>query len=224
MLGLSIRFVDWPNRKLGHITHTLEVIEWLMARYHKQPNFFGIELLNEPTSWSVPLPILQSFYEEGYHVVRKYSPTIFVILAARVGAPLTEWHDFMADRSRFQNVMLDVHMYQVHDRVRFGTMSAEDHIRFAKHKRLDEIRRLGQHPNLLTLVGEWSASLPKASEPSDDAYLRFTREQMASFGEATGGWFFWSYKIERPGYKQWSFQKSIEASYLPPSIAPTAKF
>ena len=53
-------FVDWPNRKLGHIAHSLEVIEWLMKRYHAQPGFLGIELLNESTSWSVPMPVLQS--------------------------------------------------------------------------------------------------------------------------------------------------------------------
>eukprot|EP00042_Codosiga_hollandica_P057270 m.844147 g.844147 ORF g.844147 m.844147 type:complete len:109 (-) comp59542_c0_seq9:436-762(-) len=61
--------------------------------------------------------------------IRRYSHTAFVILSARVGAPLEEWQDFMTDKSQFYNVMLDVHMYQVHDRVRFGAMSAEDHIR-----------------------------------------------------------------------------------------------
>ncbi len=214
------RFIDWPNKKLGHIAHTLKVIDWLVARYHKRSNFFGIELLNEPTSWGVPLPVLQVFYSDGYRIVRKYSEKIYVIMCTRVGGQVSEWANFMTDKATYFNVILDAHMYQVHDRIRFGAMSADDHIRFAKHKRLDEIRRLGDHPTLLVMVGEWSASLPKAANATEPEYIQFAKEQYATFGEATAGWCYWSYKIERQGYRHWSLRKSIEAGYLPANVAP----
>ncbi len=191
-----------------------------MARYHKRANFLGLELLNEPTSWGVPLPVLQDYYTDGYRIVRKYSDSVYVILGARVGGAIGEWNDFMTDQASYYNVILDVHMYQVHDRMRFGAMSAEDHVRFAKFKRLDEVRRLGDHPNMLVMVGEWSASLPKAAEAAEEDYVAFAKAQLASFGEATAGWCYWSYKIERQGYRHWSLRKSIEAGYLPASIAP----
>ena len=220
MTDLTLRsFADWAKESLGHVDHTLELIEWISKRYSRRPNLLGIELLNEPASWTVPLAVLRNYYEAGYRVVRQYSQTAFVIVCSRVGGALSEWGDFMLG-SEFHNVILDMHFYQVHDKARFGGMTAADHFRFARHKRLDEIRRLSQHPNLRLLIGEWSACLPRVAEPNDADYREFAHEQIRSYSEASAGWFFWNFKIDREGYRHWDFEKACHAGFMPASVAP----
>jgi hypothetical protein len=213
------RFSDWGKEKFGHVDHTLELVEWISKRYCRRPNLLGIQLLNEPAAWTVPLPVLRNFYEQGYRIVREHSQTAFVVIGSRVGGALNEWQDFMLG-TEFFNVILDMHFYQVHDKARFGGMTSADHFRFARHKRLDEIRRLNQHPNLKVLVGEWSACLPRVAEPNDDDYAQFAHEQLRSYSEASAGWFFWNFKIDRDGYRHWDFEKAIIAGFLPGNVGP----
>ncbi|CAK9171957.1 unnamed protein product [Ilex paraguariensis] len=67
------------------ISQTLVVIDFLASRYAKHPALLGIELLNEPSSATVPLDILVSYYKQGYQIVRKYSSTAYVIFCQRIG-------------------------------------------------------------------------------------------------------------------------------------------
>ena len=74
-------------------------------------------------------------------------------------------------------------------------MNAADHLRFARHKRLDEIRRLNKHPKLLTLIGEWSSCLPRIANASEADTKNFGFEQVNSYSEASAGWVFWNFKV-----------------------------
>ncbi|GFZ10029.1 hypothetical protein Acr_21g0006280 [Actinidia rufa] len=58
-----------------NIQETVDVIDFLTARYAKNPSLYAVELINEPLSPGVSLESVTKYYSAGYSAVRKHSST-----------------------------------------------------------------------------------------------------------------------------------------------------
>lgn len=110
----------------------------------------GIELLNEPSATTVPLDTLVSFYTQGYQIVRKYSPTAYVIICQRIGNadPLELYQANVGTR----NVVVDLHFYSLFDTF-FVNMSATDNIEFIYKSRKAQLQALNSSNGPLVFIG-----------------------------------------------------------------------
>ncbi|CAI5505406.1 unnamed protein product [Closterium sp. Naga37s-1] len=92
-------------------------------------------------------------------------------------------------------------------------MSLEQNLQFLTVNRSAEIKQY-QEGNRLAMVGEWSLALPTDNN-SDDDVKKFAETQREVFGQARGGWYFWSLKLNRTDdYPNWSFRSSVAAGWL----------
>ncbi|MFA7106172.1 MAG: cellulase family glycosylhydrolase [Candidatus Izemoplasmatales bacterium] len=214
--GLS-GICEW-HKDVNNVNNTIDFIRDLCENYSKEKSLVGIELLNEP-SITIDIDIIQSFYLEGYSVIRKHLGDEIIVIfhdAFRIN----EWNNFFKDNN-FVNVYLDTHMYQV-----FGDIENETDIfrlyNFILKDRLEVIRKI--KIDIPIIIGEWSIGLSKklVSKARDNfqymAYLRSIANLLFLVFEEANGWFFWNYKLSdqstenNPG---WSFKKMVELNILP---------
>lgn len=181
-----------------NIEKTIEVVQELAKRYKDSLNLWGIGVLNEPR-WDVPLGILIEYYLKAYRVIRDNTPSRVQVIFSDGFRPIEvtealKSHDL-------NNVMLDMHLYQLFNEDD-KQLSFEEHITKTnvKWKRLIA-ETTAKMP---MIVGEWSAALDsKTFEGMDDnakreAYSAYYEAQCHTF-ENAAGWFYWTYKTERPG-------------------------
>jgi glucan 1,3-beta-glucosidase len=190
-------------KNIQNIEQTLAVIEKLVECYGRQPNFIGIELLNEP-GWNVPFKTLRSFYEQAYEVVRAKAGSSLAVIVSDAFKP-DDW--FMAmPETKYENLVLDMHLYQVftpEDRA----LDLNGHI----NKAITEWRLLitklrRSNP---VIIGEWSAALqyrPEGYINEEAAAARYVEAQINAFQPANG-WFFWTYKTESQRF--WSLRDCV---------------
>ena len=113
------------------VEFALSVLERLAERYAPHPALFGIEVLNEPISFSVymtapstgkardkkeaegsgyvPMRFLKPFYKKAYCILRRHLDKSKVIVF-HDGFRLGRWGNFF-QREHMENVMLDTHIY-----------------------------------------------------------------------------------------------------------------
>ena len=207
--------INW-HKDPQNIKKTLRVLESFAQNYGKHPALYGIELLNEPRQ-GIPLEILQQFYQDGYARIRKHaSPDVAVVIHDSF-RPMV-WKNFMQEPS-FVNVILDTHLYQCFDKQALSR-SALEQLAYAldRNNTLDQMQR----EELPTLVGEWSLSLPERAMSGlsglqvESATRGYADAQLLNY-EGTRGWFFWSYKLQRPC--EWHFRHCVERGWLPSNFA-----
>ena len=202
--------IDWPSP--DNVTETLRVLETFAQKYGNHPALGGIELLNEPRD-TVPLEILQQFYQDAYVRLRKYLPPTVAIVFHDSFRPLV-WKKFMQEPA-FENVILDTHLYQCFDKAA-KSRSALEQLAFSLNRKtmLDEM----QQEELPTMVGEWSLSLPKRATASlstlqsEFVTRGYADTQLLNY-DGTRGWFFWSYKLAYPS--EWNFRHCVARGWLP---------
>eukprot|EP00850_Spirogloea_muscicola_P018599 SM000172S03072 [mRNA] locus=s172:152092:155525:- [translate_table: standard] len=204
---------EWGRSGKDHVARSLDVVEWLAARYGQHPMLLGLELLNEPRSDGAPLETLKQYYRDGYAAVRRYSKRVYVHISPRVWAPDSDWADFMTGHD-YMNVIFDVHYYNVHDAATFGGKSAQWNIDYVKGARLDYIRSL-ERGTRLVCIGEWSNALLGECQPDDGVYTAFGEAQVGAYTQASAGWFFWSLRHGQ-GWQPWSLKDCIEAQWIRP--------
>ncbi|KAK8367035.1 hypothetical protein V6Z12_A02G158300 [Gossypium hirsutum] len=196
----------WPTSS-GYISQTLHVIDFLASRYAKHPAFLGIELLNEPSAAEVPLDTLVSYYKQGYEVVRKYSPSAYVIICQRIGSadPLELYQaDIGSD-----NLVVDLHYYNLFDTF-FVNLSAIDNIQFIYKSREAQLQALNGANGPLVFIGEWVNEW-NVTSGSQSEYQDFGRAQLEVYNAASFGWAYWTLKNDR---KHWDFEWNIRNNYL----------
>lgn len=142
--------VDWPTSQ-DYIDKTFDVIDFLASRYAKHPALLGIELLNEPSAASVPLDILLTYYQQGYRIVRKYSPTAFVIVCQRIGNadPL----ELFQANVGFTNIVVDLHYYNLFDTF-FVNLSSAQNIDCIYKSREAQLQQLANASGPLVFIGK----------------------------------------------------------------------
>lgn len=198
--------VGWPTSP-AYISQTLDVIEFLASRYAKHPALLGIELLNEPWASSVLLDTLVSYYKQGYEIVRKYSPTAYVIICQRIGNA-DPMELYQADIGSV-NLVVDLHYYNLFDTF-FVNMTADDNIEFIHKSRETQLHALKSANGPLVFIGEWVNEWNVTSASQMD-YQDFGRAQLEVYGEASFGWAYWTLKNDR---KHWDFAWNIRNDYL----------
>lgn len=207
---------SWGAATPGSVDVLVAAVEFLAARYATHPAFLGINLLNAPRADGVPLDVLSGYYERAYAAVRGQSRCAYVALQSRVGASLYELEDFMA-KDEFTNVISEVHFHSI-----FGAVTRDRdalyNAEFARTNRTGQLARLqgggGAPVRRPALVGEWSLALHEELDASADDVAAFGAAQLASYHHAGAGWFFWTYKMGRPGWPHFSFRAAIERGWL----------
>ncbi|MBA0761043.1 hypothetical protein Gotri_023745 [Gossypium trilobum] len=196
----------WPTSS-DYISQTLHVIDFLASRYAKHPAFLGIELLNEPSAAEVPLDTLVSYYKQGYEVVRKYSPSAYVIICQRIGSadPLELYQADIGSH----NLVVDLHYYNLFDTF-FVNLSAIDNIQFIYKSREAELQALNGANGPLVFIGEWVNEW-NVTSGSQSEYQDFGRAQLEVYNAASFGWAYWTLKNDR---KHWDFEWNIRNNYL----------
>jgi glucan 1,3-beta-glucosidase len=214
--GLS-GVISW-HKEEKNILHTLDFIEKLCQVYKEEKQLLGLELLNEP-HWTVPIDLLQDFYQKGYEIVRQeLGQDAWVIL--HDGFRIDQWERFFK-KGNFINTYLDTHMYQVFGEVP-KDVRMEEVSAFIMEKRWKPIKQLKTYTKVV--IGEWSCALPSGTkqyyqekETLDAAYMWLSNQLLLTFEEADA-WFFWNYKLSDVSTKKhtgWSFRDLVEKGYLP---------
>ncbi|CAL1377602.1 unnamed protein product [Linum trigynum] len=198
--------VGWPTSQ-DYISQTLDVIDFLASRYGDHPSLLGIELLNEPSAASVPLDLLVSYYSQGYQIVRKQSPSAYVIVCQRIGNadPLELYQANIGSH----NLVVDLHYYNLFD-VFFVNMSASDNIEFIFKSRETQLAALNGANGPLVFIGEWVNEW-NVTSGSQAEYQNFGKAQLEVYNAASFGWAYWTLKNDR---KHWDFEWNVRNNYL----------
>lgn len=201
------------HHKPENIELTLSILERIADRYKEHPAFWGIELLNEPR-WDIDIEIIQQFYVEGYHRLRKIiKPQHTIVFHDAFRHEV--WEAFFTHNS-FENVALDVHLYQCFDDS-FNRAGLMYNLRYPLEHQVMKITHISSF--VRCIVGEWSLGLnPSLFEGMDHfnehvAYRSYAANQLLAF-EHGFGWYFWNYKIASD-YSHWNFRKLVESQVLP---------
>jgi len=107
--------------------------------------------LNEPGVTTVPFNVLEYYYKWGYNVIRKHSATAYVIMCQRIGGDFAEF----ADTLPADNVVLDVHFYNLFNADLFDKTTAQWNIDFINYDRRSLLQKLNTAGNALLFIGEF---------------------------------------------------------------------
>ncbi|KAF7001848.1 hypothetical protein CFC21_017429 [Triticum aestivum] len=182
----------------SQIVQTVQVIDFLAARYAKRSRLLAVELMNEPVAPGVSLDSLKTYYQQGYNAVRRHSLTAYVIMSNRLSGFSLELLDFA---SQFDRVVLDMHYYALFDK-KFDSFTVQDNIDYFNNFIASEINAINRPDGPLTFVGEWVAEWQVKDATKED-FQRFANAQMAVYRKATFGWAYWTYKNVN---NHWSMQ------------------
>lgn len=197
-------------RSADYRRKTVEILAQIAEYYRNEPTVWGIELLNEPKpgvfQWK-----LRRFYRQAYQRVTEVGrPGLTVV-----------YHDAFSPRllsgairsNELFPVAMDIHWYHFLDWLH-RWRSLESYFRKIR-RRAGLIRRLQRRQPVI--IGEWSLvvageTLQKHPEAKSDEYTRrHTELQLGAYREAAG-WFYWTYKTEKPGI--WHFRSLVEDGLL----------
>lgn len=146
---------QWSQRP-DAVEFTLKVLERLAERYGSHPALYGIEIINEPITenmWQtmkVPqrypareaelgaasrpntLEFLRGFYTEAYARIKPHLAEGKKIVF-HDGFELLAWQDFMVDRQRYSDVVLDTHQYLMVAEMTGAQQSIDGYLSYLKN-------------------------------------------------------------------------------------------
>jgi len=199
---------DWFSRA-DNRENSIQVLEQIAVRYKDNPNFWGLQLINEPKVGILHLR-LRSYYRQAYkRLSTLLLPHTRIIFSDAFSPRLfSGW----LPRQPRQSVM-DVHSYHM--------------TTFMAHRFSFDwyVKKLQRYPKLLqrlsrrqpVIIGEWSGALRQTAydripvDEHPELTRRYIALQLETFS-AVAGWFYWSYKTEQPGV--WDFRSQVEAGVI----------
>lgn len=192
-----------------NIQQTVDVIDFLTARYASNPSLYAVELINEPLSPGVSLDVLTKYYGAGYDTVRKHSSSAYVVMSNRLGpANPTELFPFA---SGLTGSVIDVHYYNLFSDT-FDNLSVQQNIDFVYTNRSAQLNQITTANGPLTFVGEWVTEWQVRGAGKLD-YQNFAKAQLEVYGRASFGWAYWTLKnVNNP----WSLEWMINNGYIKP--------
>lgn len=205
--------IDW-HKDQNNIALTIEKLIMYTKRYSKRPSFLGIELLNEPHS-SVPLSILMKFYEDAYRALRAITTKLIVMHDGfRPSNPL--WKTFF-ETYQFTNVAFDLHLYLCFNEA-YRALPFEQLLTIPLEQWKQEIKLIQSF--IPVIIGEWSLGFNedrlegKSLLMIEHMYRLLASAQLLAFEQAMG-WYFWSYRIDRPTHVGWDFKRLLDKNIFP---------
>lgn len=190
-----------------NIQQTVDVIDFLTARYARSPSLYAVELINEPFSPGASLQNVTKFYKAGYAAVRKHSSTAYVVFSNRLG-PM-EPRELFPLATGLKGSVIDVHYYNLFVSA-FDNLTVQQNIDFIHTNRSQELNYVTTSNGPLTFVGEWVAEWKVTGATKED-YQRFANAQLEVWGRATFGWAYWTLKNVN---KHWSLEWMIKNGYI----------
>ena len=212
---------NW-RKKPEEVEFVTRVLEKLAERYAHRKGLFGIEVVNEPISFSVymtspthnkyvdkkeaegssfvPMSFLKKFYTDAYRRLRKILPEDKVIVF-HDGFRLMRWGDFF-EKSGMKNVMLDTHIY-IFAMENFVPVHKEWVYKMYIGFNRWMLKKVEKH--IPVIVGEWcicnkeAEHLKKKGAPDSEvvrAYRRVAELQLDVWEEGAG-YFYWNYQLSR---------------------------
>lgn len=204
----------------------LTVLERLAKRYGQHKNLFGIEVLNEPISWSVyltsptrksavdkeeakgssyvPMKFLKKFYLEAYQRLRRILPEEKVI-CFHDGFRLVRWNAFFR-KNKMKNVLLDTHIY-IHAMEQIVPIHSL--WVYKLYIQIEKMKIQLTQRNVPVVVGEWCVCNLKAEKMDnpilleDEWNIRYQRicQEVAKIQldawDSAQGYFYWNYELNR---------------------------
>ena len=197
-----------------NIEVTVDKLEFITKEFKKYPSFWGIQVLNEPHA-SIDMNLIQSFYLDAYHRIRKHTDKVIVFHDAFRPTDSTWKHFF--ESNRMENIVFDIHLYHCFDH-RLVNGDFDLHIETIIQKRLPMIQELSKF--IRVVVGEWSLGINYEKLQKNDSFdeLLYNRilADLQLYAYTQGyGYYFWSYKIERESHENWDFKRLVEKKILP---------
>lgn len=237
----------WAQNPL-EVQFVLEVLEKLAQRYGERKGLFGIQPLNEPmtslkmgdASWEecglikryvprdkemmkgsapIPLDFLKEFYINAYDTVRKYmNPEKYYVI--HDAFDILAWKDFMREE-KFQNVILDSHMYIGGLEMLGYEQSPEGYYKGLQEKYGVDIKEMSKY--FPVICGEWCLDVQYAKTLNAAEQTEFYRK-LAQWGVDTwnqgAGYFYWSYKLigQDKGLESWDLCQCVLRDWFPHEI------
>nr|GLL23088.1 glucan 1,3-beta-glucosidase A-like [Ipomoea trifida] len=186
---------------IDSVDQTVDVIDFLTARYAENPSLYAVQLMNEPVLWN-SVETLMLYYQRGYEAVRKHSSTAYVVMSVRMGVPnVTELLPFAAG---YERSVIDVHLYNM------VYWTVQETIDFLNTYSKDMLSAVTTSNGPLSFVGEWVTEwlVPNATK---EEYQRFAKAQLEVFDGATFGWAYWTLKNV---INHWSLEWMINNGYI----------
>ncbi|KAL6527240.1 hypothetical protein OROGR_016330 [Orobanche gracilis] len=203
-------FQEWGQTD-DNIKQTVDVVEFLAARYAKNPSLYAVELINEPLSPGVSFRNLSKYYKDGYRAVRRHSPTAYVVLSNRLGT--SEPREFFNLTKGMTRSVIDVHYYNLFWDY-YSNITVQQNIDYIYKNRTAELKELTTSNGPLIFVGEWVAELPLNNLTKEDIQ-RYGTAQLQVYGRwATFGWSYWSLRNVN---QHWDMEWMIKNGYIKPS-------
>ncbi|XP_043693518.1 probable glucan 1,3-beta-glucosidase A [Telopea speciosissima] len=197
---------EWGNTD-ENIQQTVSVIDFLTARYAKNPSLLAVELINEPLAPGATLESLNKYYKAGYNAVRNHSSEAYVVLSNRIGS--SDAKEFFPLASGLNGSVIDVHYYNLYSDM-FSNMTVQQNIDFIHTNRSAQLNNITTSNGPLTFVGEWVAEMELQGASKED-YQKFAKAQLDVYGNATFGWAYWALKNVN---NHWSLEWMIQNGYI----------
>ncbi|KAF8377279.1 hypothetical protein HHK36_030654 [Tetracentron sinense] len=190
-----------------NIQETVAVIEFLTARYTKNPSLYAVELINEPLSPGASLDSVKKYYQAGYDAVRRHSSSAYVVMSNRLGP--ADPKEFFPLASGLQGSVIDIHYYNLFSDI-FNNMTVQQNIDFVHTNRSAQLNNVTTSNGPLTFVGEWVAEW-QVNGATKEEYQRFAKAQLEVYGRATFGWAYWALQNVN---NHWSLEWMIKNGYI----------
>ncbi|KAJ6307106.1 hypothetical protein OIU78_022234 [Salix suchowensis] len=137
----------------ANIQQTVDVIDFLAARYAKSPSLYAVELINEPRAPGASLDSVTRYYKAGYDAVRKHSSTAYVVMSNRLSSD--DPRELFPLASGLTGSVIDVHYYNLFSDV-FNSMSVQQNIDFINTNRSADLSFVTTSNGPLSFVGKLS--------------------------------------------------------------------
>jgi glucan 1,3-beta-glucosidase len=188
----------------------LEVLRIVAERYAGKECVTGLQVANEPSN-DYSMSELCDWFERAIQVIRSagmHAEQVAIVLPVYEFIRLEEFVILWGARGnflRFENVIVDIHYYHVFWNGGFKKLDHGQHLNVV-HRHGHILRSL---PG--AVVGEWSLSMERAIEASDDLHRQFADAQLDAYACASHGWFFWNYDDKED---LWNLCTCIERGWL----------
>jgi len=206
--------MDTVNRTVGVIEKLAIFIRTLEEDNSTSDTVVGLELMNEAAPWAIAggLDTVKSYYLQAYPVVRQHLPASkYIVMIEEAFSPF-DWVDFMKS-SEYENVVLDVHLYQCFDGS-WREASYDKHLNVTCQVHQNMVAS----QTLPTVVGEWSVAFKVESnfanaEPYPNAEeITFMRDFAVAQMQVFGSHFFWNFKCESA--PMWDYALGMKGGWL----------
>lgn len=218
---------EWSTNKTNMEIST-EILRKTALRYKDHPAVWGLEFVNEP-GWDVDFDVLKQWYIDTYHVLRPIVPDWKLVMEESF-RPYS-WQGFMENKTEFNNVMLDSHIYLAFNNNIIEMQDENDILA----QSCDQAIRVDfmQEREMPTIVGEWSNAVDDCAKYlngfhtkirkeelgrscqnnfTKNFYRELAKNQLWAFEQAEG-WMFWNFKNELED--DWSWFRMVELEWVP---------